>query len=201
MAESKTLRQVGRPRDPAIESRVFDETIRVFGREGWSGFSIEKVARNSSTGKASIYSRWKTREELLLAALNARIIDIEDFNSGHLRQDLVNLGMQAIELYLGPAGLAAARIALEVELVPSLKEFTKGWSKSRIRAARAIVERGIERGEFNENISAQFVINTVWGGAANFAATQMPRGQATAHERGRTYVEALVDLLLVGRQT
>jgi len=177
---------------------VLDEAIRTFGREGWSGFSIEKIAQHSGTGKASIYSRWKTKEALLVAALSDRVAVIEDIDTGSLRQDLVSLGWQAIDLFLGPAGPAARRLPLEQEIAPSLQPFTSEWSRSRVRAARAIVTRGVGRGELSSDASVEFIINTVWGGATNFASTQTPRSRTTAHERGRAYVEQLVDLLLAG---
>lgn len=196
MSQTPTARRLGRPRDLSIEGRVIDEAIKVFGREGWAGFSIEKVAQNSSTGKASIYRRWKTKEELLHAALDQRVILIADFDAGDLRADLISLGNQAIELYLSPASGAVRRLSLEVESAPSLRPFYDEFSRVRYRAARRIVQRGIERGELPSSMSVEFVLHTVWGGASNFAITQTAATIATAHERGRAYVEQLINLVL-----
>jgi len=60
----------GRPRAADIEMRVFEATLVVFGRHGWSGFSIEAVAAEARVGKASIYLRWNDKLQLLMDAID-----------------------------------------------------------------------------------------------------------------------------------
>ncbi|MDQ4116617.1 MAG: TetR family transcriptional regulator, partial [Actinomycetota bacterium] len=35
----------GRPRDPEVDRRIADAAVDLFGRTGWSGFSMDAVAR------------------------------------------------------------------------------------------------------------------------------------------------------------
>jgi AcrR family transcriptional regulator len=62
------VRGPGRPRDPNLESRVFAAVRTIYAEAGWSGFSFDAVARSAGVGKAPLYLRWKTKEDLLLSS-------------------------------------------------------------------------------------------------------------------------------------
>ncbi|MPZ65292.1 MAG: TetR family transcriptional regulator [Pseudonocardiaceae bacterium] len=61
--------RVGRPRDSNIDTAVLDATLAVLDESGYSGFTLEEVARRAATTKPAIYRRWPTRQHLGLAAL------------------------------------------------------------------------------------------------------------------------------------
>src|SRR5947209_6490594 len=106
MATTEPRSQPGRPRDPAIESRVRDAALTVYGARGWSGFSFDAVARIAGVGKNAVYLRWRTREELLVSALEQFIVAIPDLDRGSVRDDLRHLVASMAETFTGPAGLA-----------------------------------------------------------------------------------------------
>src|SRR5271155_5250119 len=137
--------QAGRPRDPDVDRRVADAAITLFGETGWAGFSVEAVAKRASGGKASIYLRWPTKEALLVEALRLRVGIIDDVDTGSLREDLIRLARQILDLYLGDAGRAALRLGLEGDLIPGLADQLGALRTSQVRAARGIVRRGIRR--------------------------------------------------------
>src|SRR6516225_12039991 len=126
----------GRPRDPDVDRRVADAAIALFGEAGWAGFSVEAVAKRACVGKASIYLRWPTKEALLVEALRRRVGTIAEVDTGSLREDLVKLACQMLDLYLGDAGRAALRLRLEGDLIPGLAEQLDALQKSQILAAR-----------------------------------------------------------------
>ena len=66
---------VGRPRDAGLDERVYRAALALYGRVGWSGFSIEAVAREGRVGKASIYLRWSSKAELLADAVASIMAD------------------------------------------------------------------------------------------------------------------------------
>ena len=45
--------------------------LAVYAEAGWSGFSFDAVARRAGVGKAPLYLRWASKEDLLLAAFRA----------------------------------------------------------------------------------------------------------------------------------
>jgi len=188
--------QAGRPRDPGVDRRVADAAVTLFGEAGWAGFSVEAVAKRAGVGKASIYLRWPTKEALLVEALRLRVGSIDEVDTGSLREDLVRLARQILELYLGDAGRAALRLGLEGDLIPGLAEQLSALRTSEVLAARAIVRRGIGRGEIPESTSITLLLDTLIGGATTHVqSTPKDRLDALRADAGR-YAGQLVDFLL-----
>src|SRR5436305_5253083 len=63
------LRRRGAALEDAIRAAAFAELTEV----GYTAFSVEGVAARARTGKASIYRRWPTKQELVLDTLSARL--------------------------------------------------------------------------------------------------------------------------------
>jgi AcrR family transcriptional regulator len=186
----------GWPRDPDVDQRVVVAAVGLFGEAGWAGFSIEAVARRAGVGKASIYLRWRSREELLAEALRLQIGDIAQADTGSLRSDLVELARQFLELYSGPAGQAVLRLPVEAHRIPGLRERQAALSESQRLAARAIVRRGIDRGELPAGTSVTMLLDTLCGGAMFHAMTAQPGTRGKVRSTAGTYAERLVDFLL-----
>jgi AcrR family transcriptional regulator len=188
--------QAGRPRDPDVDRRIADAAITLFGEAGWAGFSVDAVAKRASVGKASIYLRWQTKEALLVEALRLRVGIIDEVDTGSLREDLVRLARQILDLYLGDAGRAAQRLGLEGDLIPGLADRLSALRASGVLAARGIVRRGIARGEIPEDTSITLLLDTLVGGAAmHVQSTPVGRREALHGDVAR-YAEQLVDFLL-----
>ena len=188
--------QAGRPRDPRVDRRVADAAITLFGEAGWAGFSVEAVAKRAGVGKASIYLRWPTKQALLVEALRLRVGNIDEVDTGSLREDLVRLARQILDLYLGDAGRAALRLGLEGDLIPGLAEQLGALRTSEVLAARAIVRRGIGRGEIPEGTSITLLLDTLIGGATTHVqSTPKDRLDALRADADR-YAGQLVDFLL-----
>lgn len=67
----------GRPRDTHIDRAVLLAADAVLQEAGYRGFSVEEVARRAGTTKAAVYRRFPRRQELVLAALAARLGEVE----------------------------------------------------------------------------------------------------------------------------
>ncbi len=188
--------QAGRPRDPDVDRRVADAAITVFGEAGWAGFSVEAVAKRASVGKASIYLRWQTKEALLVEALRLRVGIIDEVDTGTLREDLVKLAGQILDLYLGDAGRAAQRLGLEGDLIPGLADRLTALRTSQVLAARAIVRRGIDRGEIPEDTSITLLLDTLVGGATTHVQSTPKDRRGALRADAARHAEQLVDFLL-----
>lgn len=79
---------VGRPRDPQIGAAVLEATLAVLDESGYSGLTLEQVARRADTTKPAIYRRWPTRQHLLLAALAQRLGELRAPDTGCTMCDL-----------------------------------------------------------------------------------------------------------------
>ena len=110
-----------------------------------------------------------------------------DADTGTLRGDLTELAVQMLDLYAGRASRAALRLSLEAELIPGVAEHYAGMRRSQVLAARAIVRRGIERGELAPDAPDTLLLDTLTGGAMMHALTTPPdRRPASPATAGRT---------------
>lgn len=186
----------GRPRDPEVDRRIGDAAVELFGRAGWAGFSLEAVARDAGVGKASIYLRWESKERLLTEVLGSRLLDIADVDSGTLRGDLVELARQLLDLYLGPTRQAALRMAVEAPMIPGVDRRWETLRESQVLTARAMVRRGIRRGEVPADTSVTLLLDTLCGGVVMHVSSAPEHLQDRIAADLDGYAERLVDFLL-----
>ncbi|HEY2095253.1 MAG: hypothetical protein QOC67_5829 [Pseudonocardiales bacterium] len=186
----------GRPRDPGVDRRITQAAVEVFGEAGWAGFSLEAVARRAGVGKASIYLRWPTKERLLGDALAARVANVADADTGTLRGDLVHLARQLLELHVGDTHPAVLRLGVEAASIPEVARRWADLQESQVLAARAMVRRGIRRGDVPADTSVTLLLDTLCGGVLMHVITTPTqlREQLAADVDG--YANRLVDFLL-----
>jgi len=186
----------GRPRDPELERRVARAALAVFGDVGWRGFTIDAVARRAGVGKASIYLRWSDKQSLLVDALHAQLGHVADVDTGTLRGDLVELARQMLELYLGDAGRAALRLGHEAHAIPELAEHFDALRRAQSSAARAMVRRGMARGEIDRDASVTLLLDCLVGGAMSRVLTTPPELEAQLAANVEQFARDLVAFLL-----
>jgi AcrR family transcriptional regulator len=186
----------GRPRDPKVDRRILEAALDLFGDAGWAGFSMEAVARRAGVGKASLYLRWNSKEKLLTDAVTMGLARVADVDTGTLHGDLVELAKQMLDLYAGDINRAVHRLALEAAAIPGVAEEYDAMRTSQVQAARAIVRRGIARGELAPDISVTLLLDTLTGGAMMHAMVTPPDQRAALARKSGSYARALVDFLL-----
>ena len=194
----ETRERPGRPRDPDVDRRVEEAAVDLFGRAGWTGFSIDAVARAAGVGKASVYLRWDSKEELLTEAVAGAFGPIAAIDTGDVREDLVALAALLLELYGGRTGPAARRMTLESASIPGVAERWEGVRRSQVSAARAIVRRAVDRGQLPAGTSASLLLDALCGAAMNRPVAVPEHLRARAEQTRSTYARDLVELLLAG---
>ena len=71
-----------------------------------------------------------------------------------------------LQLYLGESSRAVSRISVEAPSIPGVAHRWEELRESQVLAARAIVRRGIRRGEIPEKASVTLLLDTLCGGVA-----------------------------------
>jgi AcrR family transcriptional regulator len=186
----------GRPRDPAVDRRVLAAAIAVYGDNGWSGFSIDTVARRARVGKASIYLRWDNRAHLLTEALKSELSTVADPDTGSVRGDHIHLARQVLVRYLGDAGRAALRIGLETHLLPDVAREHQRARRAQLVAGRAIVSRAIDRHELPPGTSPTAILESVLGAALFHAVVVLPEPKTPSDQQIDLFVKKIVDFAL-----
>jgi AcrR family transcriptional regulator len=186
----------GRPRDPDLDRKIAEAALGLFGEAGWAGFAMEAVARRAGVSKATLYLRWSTKETLLSDAVRMRMAPITDVDTGTLRGDLVELAAQMLELYGGPGSRIALRLSLEADTIPGVAEHNHEITRSHVLAARAIVRRGVQRGELAADAPITILLDALLGGSMMHALSTPADQMASLRRDVRAHAERIVDFLL-----
>ncbi len=138
-----------RRRGEALEDAILDATLTELSTVGLSRFTIEGVAHRARTGKASVYRRWQSKEDLVVDALQRVFPPLDDsIDHGDVRADLLALLRQMTEVINGPAGCAMQTLMGELDRD---REFVRTVHERvidpRKRAMLATLQRGAARGQ------------------------------------------------------
>lgn len=188
----------GRPRDPRFEDRVFDAAIEVYAGAGWAGFSFDAVARRAGVGKAGLYSRYTSRQDLLRQTLEARWLWPARIDTGSLRADLLALARQVFEVHTSAYAGAARWMAIDGATHAEVRAATAPYAEATIRQGRAIVRRAITRGEIDADANPGLLMDLVVGGVTNHVHTTPARLRGAMIAKKDAFTCDLVDTALRG---
>ncbi|MGV8871247.1 MAG: TetR/AcrR family transcriptional regulator [Rhodococcus sp. (in: high G+C Gram-positive bacteria)] len=166
----------GRPRDADMEVRVYDAVLQVYWETSWRGFTFDAVARQAKVGRAALYRRWDSKEDLLVHALEARSPLSTPVDTGSVRSDLIELSDQLARGYTELAGLVSLRVTLDAMVNPDLlSHLTDTLKQSRVVTTRHIVQRAIARGELPQGTSTTLLLELVTGAVLSRALFSQAR--------------------------
>jgi AcrR family transcriptional regulator len=153
-------RRPGRPRsehcDQAIRAAVLDLLVE----EGFAGMTIEGVAARASVGKATIYRRWPSKEDLVVDAMVTQCRDnIVSPDTGSLREDLLVMLRAMIEKFRRDGRLVMA-FNDEQRRHPQLADaFRRTFLDERRAVYREIFERAMARGELPPDADLELLMD------------------------------------------
>lgn len=158
-----------RPASGAAVRRVSvtDALVRTFFEEwaqtGFRGISLERVAKHAGVGKAALYRRWSSKQEMasdLLSRVGLRITETGD--SGSLEADIEAV-LLAIRRVLRHRMIRCILADLHAEIgrEPALAKAIRPFQQARRDRADAIVERAIARGELDVSVDRETIADLV----------------------------------------
>lgn len=154
----------GRPRTPGAEKRIIDAALEEYGAHGWSGFTMDGVARRAGVGKSTVYLRWQDKDTLLTDAVGTASSTLGAVDTGSLRGDLRALAVKLFQHFRTPAGWASLRILIDTAGSPrTLGRFTETVSDVQVEFVERILARAAERGELSGDVSPNAVAECVYG--------------------------------------
>jgi AcrR family transcriptional regulator len=158
----------GRPRSAQIDGAVLEATGKLLAERGYTATSIETIARRAGVGKATIYRRWRSKEELvveLLSHVAAGVEPVPDLDD--TRAELLRLVSEAIDQLMStPTGGIIQGLASELSRNPTLSRLVRERVISLRRGeVGAVLERGIARGELRADTDAEIAHELLIGPA------------------------------------
>jgi len=159
-------RRVGRPRDARADSAIRTAALELMAEHGVHAVRVDDVARRAGVGKATIYRRYRSKDQLVTEAVGALVNEeIEIPDTGSTRTDLLVLMREAVELYSGTvAAKLMPSIVDEMSRNGELAAIARDRFLVQRRAAlRVVFERGIERGDLHRGLDADFALDVLAG--------------------------------------
>jgi len=158
-------RAPGRPRDPRTDGAILSATLQLLAEDGAHDLRMDDVARRAGVGKAAIYRRYDSKDQLMTAAIATTVSEIKIPDTGSTRGDLLELMRQAVAVYTDPtmAGLMPGLIAA-VRRSPELaKAFSEGFLTRRRVALSLVLKRGVERGDLRSDLDLELALDVLGG--------------------------------------
>lgn len=151
-------------RSARVQAAVFEATFQLLGEGGYEKLSMASIAERAGVHETSLYRRWKTKEQLVLDALNQQVAqEIPAPDTGALRSDLVAV-LQSLQLFLQTTlGQALFQTAVATLHVPELCALRQEHWRQRRTHLQVIFDRAIARGELSPQVDCQFLLETLSG--------------------------------------
>lgn len=183
-----------RRRGAVLERAILEAALEQLSTVGWNGLTMEGVAAGAQTGKAAVYRRWPSKEDLVADALQAGLPPLECVpDLGSIREDLLELCRKAREAMFSRPGFALRSVIHECD-ASQAQRFQElilgGVVEPTIRLLAEIVNRGIQRGDVRPDAANSYVFDAI-------PAMMMYRTKVCASEWNARDIEEMVDQFMV----
>ncbi|MEU7011060.1 TetR/AcrR family transcriptional regulator [Streptomyces sp. NPDC046332] len=179
----------GRPREERVTRAVLDAVVALVAEQGMGAVTMDAVATRAGVSKPSMYRRWSTKQDLVIAAAESRVGPLTVPDMGDFRAELRAVLMARLEAYRQPGidRLLAGVMAAAAD--PGSERGAYGEYTARVTGEmRHIVERGMARGELRPGIDVDAAVTLV-------AASLVFRMVAELRMPDERLVDSVVDLI------
>lgn len=183
-----------RRRGAVLERAILEAALEQLGTVGWNGLTMEGVAARAQTGKAAVYRRWPSKEDLVADALQAGLPSLTEApDLGSVREDLLELCRRVREAMFSRPGFALRSVLHECD-VTQAERFNRvilgGVVEPTMRLLRDVIHRGINRGEVRPDAANPYVFDAI-------PAMMMYRSKVCASEWSDQDLQEMIDQLMV----
>jgi AcrR family transcriptional regulator len=159
------LRPPGRPRSPRAERAILDATLELLASEGFGRMTVEGVAAAAGVGKATIYRRWASKLDLVLAAVGELSAHpLPELTAGSTREDLIALLRHIIEALTSTvAGRILPELVAETARSPELLGILQDFWISRRGLMLQVLRRGSAQGDLPGDVDHELIADLLYG--------------------------------------
>jgi AcrR family transcriptional regulator len=133
------------------EAELLAVTLQLLQEHGYDGLTVDAVASSARASKATVYRRWPSKAELVLAAFTEGVRQVAvPPNTGTLRGDLLQLGEICRE-QIGPHASTIRAVLVEASRHPQLNDALQHQFLDQRKAlTRHVLQEAVRRGEIAE---------------------------------------------------
>jgi len=155
----------GRPRSEESEEAILAATIELLSEKTLRDISMEEIARKAGVGKATIYKWWPSKAYVALDAFLKKANQMMPTpDTGSARRDILEQLRATMVFYRSPAGRVLGQFVAESQIDKGFASlFRERFLKPRREASRVVFNRGVQRGEIEQNLNWELVLDMMFG--------------------------------------
>ncbi len=140
------------------ERELLAVTLQLLQEHGYDRLTMDEVAATAHASKATVYRRWPTKAELVLAAVTQGMSQVAVApETGNLREDLLQIG-EAIANQARANAATMRAVLVETSHNPALRAVMQHQFDERKKLITTVLHQAVERGE----ISAEAIDDELW---------------------------------------
>ena len=164
-AVGRPLRAAGRPRDPDVDAAILDAAMRLLDEVGYQTMSIAAIASAAGVGRPTIYRRYRSKADLVVAAILRLGSGPEPDLPSDPRRALRQLLGTASSALTTPGGMAVlGSLLAERRRDPELlAAFRAQIFDPRRAIIHRVVGEGVEAGEIARDADREAIDSLLFG--------------------------------------
>jgi len=163
--EAPASRPRGRPRSAEAHGAILGAAAALLAEGGFAGLTMEAVALRAGVSKATVYRRWKSKEQLVMSLVSQMPYGGPAPDTGSIAGDVQALTQIQIDrLADTPMPRVMPRLLAETFDAPELHAAIVERGVNVLRGTLAtMVRRGMERGELRDDLDVELVVDAMHG--------------------------------------
>lgn len=165
MSEKKAPKCAGRPRSLQSQEAILCATWKLLETTTLRDLSIEAIAKQAGVGKTTIYRWWSSKTTVVIDAFMNKVTPEIPFLETRSATEALNAQVASIvKVFSGDYGQIVAEIIAEGQADnEALENFRDRFLLPRRQAARAIIQQGIDTGEFDQKLDPELAMDILYG--------------------------------------
>ncbi|WP_104522382.1 TetR/AcrR family transcriptional regulator [Blastococcus atacamensis] len=191
-AEETRPSRGGRPRDPSRDGVIRAAILQLLADVGYGALTMDAVAAEAGVGKATIYRRWRTKQDLVVDTISdLNRAEAQTPDTGSLEGDLRELLRTLVGVVNGPTGAATLSLLSTVPRQPALAEaFHNGPLAVWQQSFEAVFDKAEARGEVSPTFRTSIAAETV-------SALLVQRWLLTGRTVDETFADQVLDSVVL----
>jgi AcrR family transcriptional regulator len=189
----EAARRAGRTRlSPERERELYRAVADLLREVGYDALTMDAVAARTHSSKATLYRQWKSKPDLVIAALKDRKPSgVAEVDTGTLAGDLHEVVRQMASRGEEDTGLMRALLHAIDQDADLARVFHDSLVEPEVAALQRILDRAVARGELDPKIPARAFLPHLMVGAL------IARPLVDNRHPDRTYLRRYVDAVVL----
>lgn len=163
--EQPVRRGRGRPRDPETDKRIVMAAADLMLNRGFDRMTVDDVAARAGVGKATVYRRWPSKQDLAVEAMTELFAsEFPEPDTGSIQGDVTESIRNIIAFVNTGQGEAFLRTTIAESIRdPRIAALYRESTERSEEGGRRILQRGIDRGEVRPDINVDLALQWLSG--------------------------------------